>query len=115
MYVIFTGSRRNCWYIKSNVGQKGMIDRSSMKARSELKYKNILHGGERKYAQLARSYWFVQTYLGCDHQTWLQNMSQTVTFLTMQGNEVIVYLQNEYLPSLNVPPHMIQVKFFFFY
>ena len=29
-----------------------MIDRSSMKARSELKYKNILHGGERKYAQL---------------------------------------------------------------
>ena len=41
-------------------------------------------------------------------------MSQTVTFLTMQGNEVIVYLQNEYLPSLNVPPHMIQVKLFFF-
>ena len=31
----------------------------------------------------------------------------------MQGNEVIVYLQNEYLPSLNVPPHIIQVKLLF--
>ena len=77
MYVVFTGSRRNCWCIKSNVGQKGKIDRSSMKARSELKHKNILHGGERKYAQLdhLQLSWSVQTYLGCDDQTWLQNES----------------------------------------
>ena len=77
MYVVFTGSRRNCWCIKSNVGQKGKIDRSSMKARSELKYKNILDGGERKYAQLdhLQLSWSVQTYLGCDDQTWLHNES----------------------------------------
>jgi len=29
--------------------------------------------------------------------------------LDKRGNEVVVYLQNEYLPSLNMPPDLIQV------
>ena len=33
-----------------------------------------------------------------------------VLILHLQGNEVVVYLQNEYLPSLNMPPDLIQVK-----
>lgn len=33
-----------------------------------------------------------------------------VLILRLQGNEVVVYLQNEYLPSLNMPPDLIQVN-----
>lgn len=33
-----------------------------------------------------------------------------VLILCLQGNEVVVYLQNEYLPSLNMAPDLIQVK-----
>ena len=92
-----------------------MIDRSSMKARSELKYKNILHEGKRMLNYIIYNWIGLRKLILAVITKPGYTISQTVTLLIMQGNEVIVYLQNEYLPSLNVPPHMIQVKFFFFF
>ena len=59
---------------------------------------------------------YVQVSLSCHHQIWYGQLQyESNGYISHQGNEVIVYLQNDYLPSLNVPPHLIQVKVLFMF